>query len=141
MWIDAVYGRFRRDFITSRPVLGGLNVGVSRALDTDGRERRFWHLATEGVEEKTRVPHPRRCERIAWPRAIIDALVAALPEVRSWPQRRSRQNMLVLGLDDFSYVVVLAAKPTHYLLITAFCVVSERRRATYRREWERAART
>jgi hypothetical protein len=46
----------------------------------------------------------------------------------------------VIGVADFSYVVVLADRRTHYLLITAFCVEHERRRDTYRREWEREAR-
>jgi hypothetical protein len=124
--------------VTSRPQLDGLNVGISRRLAADGLEERFWHLATEGTDEATRSPDTRRCERMAWPRALIDALAGSRPEVRAWDQVRPRQKTLVIGLDDFSYVVVMAVTSTHYLLITAFCVGHARRRDTYRREWERA---
>jgi len=139
--LDAVYQAFRRDFVSSRPQLDGINVGISRRLAPDGIEERFWHLATEGDDEASRTPDPRRCERMGWPRALIEALVASHAEVRAWNQLRPRQKTLVIGLDDFSYVVVLAAKTTHYLLVTAFCVEHGRRRATYRREWEQTGRT
>jgi hypothetical protein len=138
-WLDAVYKAFRRSFVTSRPQIGAMNVGISRRMAHDSREERFWHLATEGADEVERSLDPRRCERMAWPRALIDALAGAHPEVRAWDQERPRQKTLVIGLDDFSYVVVLAVKTTHYLLVTAFCVEHSRRRDTYRREWERAS--
>ena len=77
---------------------------------------------------------------MAWPRALIEALASLHREVRAWDQDRPRQKTLLIGLDDFSYVVVLAAKNTHYLLITAFCVEHARRRDTYRREWEQTRR-
>jgi len=117
-----------------------MNVGISKRLASDGLEDRFWHLATEGQDEATRTPDPRRCERMAWPRALIEALASLHREVRAWDQDRPRQKTLLIGLDDFSYVVVLAAKNTHYLLITAFCVEHARRRDTYRREWEQTRR-
>jgi hypothetical protein len=115
-------------------------VGVARRLAEDGKEESFWHLVTEGPDERSRTPDPRRCERIAWPRALIEALGRRDPDVVAWSQLRPRQRTLVISVADFSYVVVLADRRTHYLLITAFCVEHERRRGTYRREWEREAR-
>jgi hypothetical protein len=44
---------------------------------------------------------------------------------------------IVIALEDFSYIVVLADRGKYLLLWTAYCVEQEHRRAKLRREYER----
>src|SRR4030066_170192 len=44
----------------------------NRGIVEKGKEATFWHLISEGKSEKDRLPDLRRCERIRWPRPIIE---------------------------------------------------------------------
>ena len=140
-YLEAIYRIFRRDFITSIPYLGGTSQQCfcNRQV-IDGKEAAFWHLISEGPVENERVPDMRRCERIAWPRAIIEAfgpLVYGWRSIRRIGGRDRRR--LVLSLQDFSYVVILTELRKGYLLVTAFQVETEHRRTKLRLEYQRAA--
>ena len=139
-YVEAVYRVFRRDFIASQPLFRGRRCYCDARPDTDGRECGFWHIITEGSVEVERTPDLRRCERIAWPRAIIEAAGTTL--VRVWEtttQRRGRggrQTRIYLAPEDFSYLVVLRQTSTGYVLITAFFIEYEHQREKKRREYE-----
>ncbi len=80
------------------------------------------------------LPDLRRCERIRWPRSIIEG--ADTKYVKSWKNSRKGEERLVLALEDFSYVVVLADRSDYVLLWTAYCVEYEHRRRKLREEYE-----
>lgn len=143
-YVDAVYRIFRRDFVTTQPVFRGRRCFCDARIDTDGRECGFWHITSEGAVETERTPDLRRCERIAWPRAIIEA--AETPMVRVWEADRrrggrgGRQTRIFLAPADFSYLVVLRPTSKAYVLITAFYLEHEHQRAKKRREYEEAVK-
>ncbi len=99
-----------------------------------GKEATFWHIISEGEVESERLPDLRRCERIRWPCAIIEASKDGL--TKCWRTNRKGEERVVLTLEDFSYVVVLADRGEYVLLWTAFCVELEHRRQKLSREYE-----
>lgn len=143
---DELYRYFRRDFIVSRPAIDGQPVGINVAPVVNGKEESFWHLTTEeqevvqdGVARKERLPDMKRCCRIRWPRAILDAARSA--DVRAWRERRPDGLRLVFALGDFSYLVSVAVRGSGKLfLATAFPIVYERRREKHRKQYERYMR-
>lgn len=140
-YLDAIYRVYRRDFILSQPILRGRRCFSDTTKESDGRERGFWHIVTEGPIEEERLPNMRRCERIAWPRALIEA--AETPLVRKWRREKKsgssgrRDTRLYLAPPDFSYLVVLKDTRTAYVLITAFYVEFPNQRRKYETEWSK----
>ncbi|HYI07638.1 MAG TPA: hypothetical protein VEK57_01085 [Thermoanaerobaculia bacterium] len=138
-YVEAVYRIFRRDFVLSQPLFRGRRCYCDTRMDTDGKEAGFWHVVTEGSIESERMPALRRCERIAWPRAIVEA--ADTPLVNIWEAERrrpgkGRQVRLSLAPSDFSYLVVIRATSHAYVLVTAFYLEHEHQRKKKRREYE-----
>lgn len=142
-YLEALYGIFRRDFVHTQPIYRGRRCYCDARPDgEDGRECGFWHIVTEGKSETDRTPSLRRCERIAWPRAIIEAADTSL--VRKWESSRKRpgkgrQTRLSMAPSDFSYLVVLRPTSSAYVLVTAFYLESERQREKKRKEYEEAS--
>jgi hypothetical protein len=137
-YLEAVYDFFRQDFVVSSPQWKGKRVGAKRHPIADGKEATFWHLITEGRTEAERLPDLRRCERIRWPRPIIEATPQG--RVRCWTNRREHEARVVIALDDFSYVVVLAQRKGYVILWAAYCVEKEHRRQKLRKEFDRATK-
>lgn len=135
-YIEGVYEFFRQDFILSSPTWIGQRVGIKRRPIVSGKEAGFWHLISEGEVEVDRLPDLRRCERIRWPRPIIEGFRDA--RVRCWRTRHKADSRAVIALDDFSYVVVLALRKGYVLLWTAYCVEREHRKRRLEREYENA---
>lgn len=143
-YVDAIYRIFRRDFVSSQPALRGKRCVCDARIDTDGRECGFWHIVTAGPDESSRQPDLRRCERIAWPRAIIEAADTSF--VRVWESERRRvgkgtQIRLNLAPADFSYLVVLRPTKFAYVIVTAFFIEHEYQRRKKQREFEAAEKS
>ena len=83
--------------------------------------------------EDERLPDLRRCERIRWPHPMIEAVKSKY--VKCWKNKRKEEERIVIALEDFSYVVVLADRGEYILLWTAYCVEQEHRRQKLRREY------
>lgn len=134
-YVDLLYGHFRADFIDSEPRFPQRRWALKRHPEHDGKAATFWHIITEGTVEADRTPNLRRCERIRWPRPIIDAIGSGA--IRAWYQNRQRNGVerrLALATPDFSYLVVLAVRRDYVMLWTAFCVQGQHRRNTLRNE-------
>ena len=126
-YIEAVYQRFVHDFIDSRPVFRGKPLGLKRMPYTDGREATFWHMTSEGEDESNRMLELRRCERIAWPRPVIEHEADA--DLKVWEEPRGSERRVHIWAESEDYVVVLArrkvGKPDEFVLPwTAFIVES-----------------
>jgi hypothetical protein len=136
---EALYACFRADFIDSTPRYPGRRWAMKRHPEYKGKEATFWHIISEGPQEATRLPDLRRCERIRWPRSIIDA--CQTQRIRLWEQRRGAEKRIAIATPDFGYLVVLADRGSYVLLWTAFVVDREHQRRKLHREfleWSRA---
>ncbi len=134
-YLEAIYSFFKTDFIDSNPHYGNFEIKLKKSPLREGKEATFWHLISSGQDEEERLPDLRRCERIKWPRPMIEAVRNG--SVKTWRNKRRNEERIVIALDDFSYVVILAERKQHILLWTAYCVEQEHRRRKLRKEYER----
>ncbi|MEG2810417.1 MAG: hypothetical protein RR889_07190 [Akkermansia sp.] len=140
VYLEEIHCIFSKDFIQSKPAFPNKSVRLKRHPEYDGKSATFWHFITEGSREGSReadrTPDLRRCERIGWPRAIIDAFPSDMgksDKIVWWKEDRhtskGRSVRILLALPDFSYVFILDERDTYVLPWTA-----------YRVEWETGRR-
>ena len=119
---------FERDFGGERPDFRGKRMGMKRQPLIEGMPATFWHLISEGTGETERIPDLRRCERIAWPLAILKS-VELDGRVLVWDEEDPRRGpKVLLALPDFSYLVVVDDRGDFVLLWTAYPVEREHQR-------------
>jgi hypothetical protein len=53
-YLTAIYDWFKKDFIDSKPVFQGRQLGLKRLPITEGKEATFWHMISEGKNEEER---------------------------------------------------------------------------------------
>jgi hypothetical protein len=136
-FIEAVYARFYEDFIASQPKFMGQWVCCRRDPIMDGKEAGFWHCTSDGLDEINRTPDLRRCERIAWVRAVIDNCDD--PTIDHWTNMRGTDKRHLLWLEE-DFLVILAERTRqrdgfrYMQLVTAYCTPEEHRRRKLRAE-------
>lgn len=134
-YVEAVYAWFKRDFVDDKPIFQGRRLGLKRhPLSEDGKEATFWHMVQEGPKEYERIPDLRRCERIRWPRPIIEN--DDDPHVKMWRNKRKREERVCLWFERESYLVVLADRGGYILPWTAYPVEQAHRRRKLQKEYE-----
>ena len=140
-YAELVYSYFYADFVRSRPSYEGFRLRLKRHPVVQGKEWTFWHLIQDGPIEPDRTPNLRRCERIRWPRPIVehcddDGLMI-------WEETRERSEIRVhLWFETEDYVVVLARRGVgtsdeYMLLWTAYVVDTNHSRRNLRKRFER----
>lgn len=130
---DEVYARFYADFVESRPIFQGMPVYIKRFLE-GGKERSFWHCIQEGPVEVQRTPDLRRCERIAWIRAIIEHTEDI--RIKKWLKKIKNKTRCLLWFEEVDYLIVLEQRRTAWILWTAYCVIQPHRKRKLQREYE-----
>jgi len=133
-YLDALYNWFKQDFIDNKPVFQGRRLGLKRYPMTHGKEATFWHMIQEGEAEDERTPDFRRCERIRWPKPIIER--DGEPSIRVWRNRRGREDRVCLWLEQENYLVILADRGEYILPWTAYLVEQPHRQRKLQREFE-----
>jgi len=135
-YIEAVYDYFKSDFITSRTRFGHRAIRLKRYPLLGGKEATFWHITSEGETENQRIPDLRRCERIRWPRPIIEHYTDEV--IRYWTNERRHERRIVLWFYEQDYVVVLADRKKYVLLWTTYMVSYKHTKEKLWREYEDA---
>jgi hypothetical protein len=133
-YLRVLYAYFKQDFIDSRPEFKGTRLGFKRDSMIEGKEATFWHVISEGNVEEERLPDLRRCERIRWPRPVIEH--ADKPVIKIWENYRKGEKRINLWLENQEYLVVLAVRKTYILLWTAYTVTQPHRKALFQKEYE-----
>ena len=133
-YLDVLYEFFKGDFIDSAPTLGGMKVTLKRHPIEKGKEATFWHLISEGKSEKDRLPDLRRCERIRWPRPIIEH--HDQPTIKFWENERKGEKRICLWIEGEEYLVVLAKRRGYVILWTAYLVTGTRRKMKLEKEYQ-----
>lgn len=137
-YLDAIYEFFKQDFVDSKPVFQGRRLGLKRHPLTHGKEATFWHLIQEGATEEDRTPDFRRCERIRWPKPIIEH--DAENTIKIWSNQRRGEQRICLWFEQESYLVILADRGTYILPWTAYLVEQPHRQRKLQREYEEYCR-
>ena len=132
-YLDAIYAYFKQDFIDNNPIFMGRRLGLKRYPLSYGKEATFWHMVQSGVTEEDRTPDLRRCERIRWPKPIIEHHDD--PAIKIWRNQRRRENRVCLWLEQENYLVVLADRGAYILPWTAYLVEKPHMRRKLRKEY------
>jgi hypothetical protein len=135
-YLDALYAFFKQDFIDSRPVYNRVTLALKRHPVIQNKEATFWHIISEGDSEADRVPDMRRCERIRWPRPVIEH--SGDTAIKIWANERRGEKRICLWLEDAEYLVILAERKGYILLWTAYTVVQEHSKKKLRKEYAAA---
>ncbi|MBT4132242.1 MAG: hypothetical protein HN929_03835 [Chloroflexi bacterium] len=138
-YLDAVYAFFWADFVEDKPIFQGSRLGLKKYPETRGKEATFWHMIQEGAVEEERTPDFRRCERIRWPRPIIENSTDAA--IKVWRNTRKGGERICLWFEEDSYLVVLADRGKYILPWTAYPVEREHQQRKLQREYEEYCRT
>ncbi|MFM5477851.1 hypothetical protein ACET81_18225 [Aeromonas veronii] len=85
-FFSAVYAAFEQDFVLNKPEFRGKRLGLKRHPEYAGKSATFWHMISTGEVEAEREPDLRRCERIRWPKPIIEN--DSDPELKVWAEPR-----------------------------------------------------
>lgn len=133
-YLDAIYGWFKRDFIDSKPVFQGRRLGLKRHPMTHNKEATFWHMTSEGMDEENRTPDLRRCERIRWPKPVIEHTDD--PKVKYWVSVKRNEDRIHIWLEELDYIVVLADRGRFLIPWTAFLVTRDHTKVKLRKEYE-----
>lgn len=113
-YLEAIYQFFCQDFVPSKPNFEGKRFALKRHPVIKGKEATFWHIISEGAVADEQLPDLRRCERIRWPHPMIEAVKSKY--VKCWKNKRKEEERIVIALEDFSYVVMLADRGEYILL-------------------------
>jgi len=136
-YLEAIYEFFRQDFVENRPSFRGVRLSLKRHPVIQGKEATFWHLVSEGKYEPDRLPDLRRCERIKWPRPIIEAGEQE-PTLKVWENERDGETRICLwfSLEDEDYLVVLAKRNNYLLMWTAYPLTYPNTKRKLQKEYE-----
>lgn len=133
-YLEAVYAWFKQDFINSKPVFQGRRLGLKRHPFSDGKEATFWHMTSEGKDEENRLPDLRRCERIRWPKQVIEHDTD--PAIKVWRNQRGREERVCLWLVPENYLVILTDRGEYILPWTAYLVEQPHQQRKLQKEFE-----
>lgn len=138
LYLDAVYAIFSIDFVNSQPAFRGRPLRLKRHPMSQGKEATFWHMVSEGETEEDRLIDFRRCERIRWPRPVIehstDDAVKVWENVRT--TKRGSENRICLWLEAAEYLVILADREEYLLPWTAYLVERPHQKAKLQKEFD-----
>ncbi|MBM4288134.1 MAG: hypothetical protein FJ135_08310 [Deltaproteobacteria bacterium] len=133
-YLEAIYELFKADFVDTKPTFRGRTLRLKRHPMSEGKEATFWHFIQEGPVEPDRLPDLKRCERIRWPRPIIDNSEDA--SLKVWPNTRKGETRILLWLEEEEYLVVLAERKGYLLPWTAYMVDKPHRKRKLLKEFE-----
>lgn len=146
---DRIYEVFRQDFIDSHPSFKGLQVNVRRQQqEDDGKWAGFVHMTSHDDHiAGDRVPDLPRCERIRFPRQLIEHYLdcpichytICEKPLAWWSERHGRRRIQIL-MESERYLVVLEPHPekNYCLLVTAYCVDHDHSYHKLLKDYERA---
>ena len=136
-FLDEVYTIFERDFKKSRVLYMGMPLTYDSRM-IDGKEAVFWHITSKNdMDTGKREPDIRRCERITWPKPIVEH--SGDKNVSIWESQRKktnsqRQTRILIWLEHLDYIVVLAVRPRVVILVTAYCTDFESHKKKLKKE-------
>lgn len=130
-----LYEYFKEDFIDKRPKMFlGLRVGLKKHPKFKDKEATFWHFITEGEDEQKRTPDLRRCERIRWPKPIMENFKDE--KIRFWENTRNGKCNICLCYGDWEYLMILRKGNGYILPWTAYYPYTEHTKLKWKKEYE-----
>ena len=122
-YIARLFELFEKDFITTSPIFRNKKVLFDKK-DDNGKPQAFTHITTEENRQTgQRELCLRRCERIAWIKAVIknadNEKVLVWEKEQKTSKRRDIRTFLFLEEEDF-LVILQEIKWGHYLITAIY---------------------
>lgn len=133
-YLNVIYAYFKQDFIDNMPFFRKQRLGLKKHPLEKGKEATFWHLISEGSNEDDRLPDIRRCERIRWPKPVIEN--TDKPVIKVWENKRKNDKRILLWLESQEYLVILSERKGYLLPWTAYLVTKEHQKRKLQKEYE-----
>lgn len=133
-YLNVLYEIFISDYVDSQCKYRGIKIAIKKHPQIEDKEATFWHLISEGETEEDRTPDLRRCERIKWPKPIIEKVPD--DEIKVWQNKRGRETRVCIWLENAEYIVILAERKNYLLLWTAYSVTKNHRKRKLLKEYE-----
>jgi hypothetical protein len=133
-YLEAIYNFFSKDFVEDVPVYQGRKLALKRHPMYDGKEATFWHIISEGKAENDRTPDLKRCERIRWPRPVIENCNDK--EIKIWENSRDHEARVCILLDSANYLVVIARRREYDLFWAAYPITWPHHKRKLIKEYE-----
>lgn len=134
-YLTAIYSIFESDFVDSKPIFQGRRLGLKRFPEHQGKSATFWHMTSTGNIEEDRIPDFRRCERIGWPKPIIENDTCT--QLKVWAEPKGKNRRIHIWYEDEGYLVVLDDRIDYILPWTAFYVEREHEKRKYLKRWNK----
>lgn len=131
-YIDRVYDIFKSDFVDSKPLFYK-RVGLKSYPLRNGREATFWHFTTFGEKEDIRDIDIARCERIKFPKIIIENYND--DDVKYWENERQGEKRILLYFEKENYLVVLSDRGDFVLPWTAYSITYKNQKEKLLKEY------
>jgi len=97
-----------------------------------------WHIIQEGKKEEDRTPDLRRCERIRWPKPIIEHCTES--EIKVWENERHTkkgiQTSICIWFEQVEYLIILRKRTGFNLFWTAYPVTEAHRKRKLEKEYQ-----
>jgi hypothetical protein len=139
-YIEALYESFKKDFVDNRPDFRNKRMWLKKHPLYDNKEVTFWHIITSSsngtTREEDRYVDIQRCERIKWPRVIIEN-EASSEDIRFWENKRNGKKRFCICYGDWEYLVVLEDRGEYVLLWTAYDIRYPHQRRKLEKEYEK----
>lgn len=144
---EHLYAIFKRDFLVTKPYYLGKPVKIRFHPKVCDKEQTFFHITSEDmtkdcIDPNDRIPDFRRCERIAWPRSIIENYECpydcpGCEKVLIWEKQYKMYRRVHMLLENFKYLIVLEKRENYCLFITAFYITEEHTLRKKKQEYEK----
>lgn len=119
-FLEAVYDVFKNDFVYNKPIFQGKELGLKKHPLIDGREYTFYHFTHSGKDENDRKPDIERCERIPYPKPMINN--SHCNNLKVWKNKRKNKTRILIYHEKEKYLVVLEDRGSYILPWTAYIV-------------------
>lgn len=134
-YLEALHTAFKKDFVSSTTTFQGKRIALKRHPMEKNKEATFWHFISTGRSEADRLIDLRRCERIGWPRAILDN--CADSSLKIWTEEIRGDSRTHLWCEPAEYLLVLSERPNYVLPWTAYPVEHSHQKKKLLARWER----
>jgi hypothetical protein len=132
-YIEVIYDIFKEDFVTNKPFFEGRRLGLKKYPYVEGKEYTFYHMTHDGNVEDERIPNLRRCERMPFPRPIIEQ--SNHSSVKCWKNKRGTKDRILIFYEQEDYLVVLEDRGDFILPWTAYLVGGSNQKKKLLREY------
>ena len=134
-YLGVLYQFFCSDFIKNKTMYNGRKLGLKKYPKLNGKEATFWHIISEGKYEDQKIPEMRRCERIRWPKVIIENNNDT--SIKVWKNNRGNETNICLCYGNWEYIVILRERPKYTLFWTAYPLKYSHTKRKMKKEYEK----